>query len=105
MSYVIKDASYKRYLASAGLLGGLGALYGMGDTKHNYANDLFHDSTGKRAAQGVISGLAGAGGYSLARSLGRGRAISGLAALLSAGGAASLAAPKLRKEDPYKLPF
>ena len=105
LSYVIKDASYRRYLASAGLLGGLGALYGMGDTKHNYANELLHDSTGQRASQGAISGLAGAGGYSLARALGRGRAVSGLAALLSAGGAASLANPKLSKEDPYRLPF
>ena len=103
--YNIKESSYKRYLAGAGLLGGLGALYGMGDTKSNYNNEIFHKYTGQRAAQGALSGLAGAGGYSLARSLGKGRVLSGLAALLSAGGAAALTNKVPSKEDPYKLPF
>lgn len=100
-----KTAGSNKFLLGAGLLGGLGALYGMGDNEHNYANDFLHKSTGLRAAQGSLSGLAGVGGYKVMRGLGRGRGIAGLAALLSTAGAAALANPHLKKENPYKLPF
>ena len=100
-----KYASAKSLLAGAGVLGTLGALYGIGDSDYNYANDVFHSATGSRAAQGALSGLAGVGGYKAIRGMGKGRVVSGLAGLLSAGGAAALANPKLKEENPYKLPF
>ena len=105
MNGAVKTSSAKKYLVGAGVLGSLGALYGMGDSEHNYRNDFIHKSTGSRAAQGSLAGLAGIGGYGLARGLGRGRVISGLAGLLSSAGAAALARPNLPTEDPYKLPF
>lgn len=101
----IKLAGPNKFLLGAGLLGGAGALYGMGDEEHNYENDFFHNSTGTRAAQGALSGLAGVGGYKTLRGLGAGRGVSGLAALLSSAGAAALLNPHLREENPYKLPF
>tara|TARA_B100000073_G_C23548857_1_gene499244 strand:+ start:290 stop:613 length:324 start_codon:yes stop_codon:yes gene_type:complete len=100
-----KEAGVNKFLAGAGALGTLGALYGIGDTEHNNANNVLHPSTGYRTAQGALSGLAGVGGYKVLRGLGKGRLMAGLAGLLSAGGAAALANPKLKEEDPYKLPF
>ena len=102
---ITKLSSPNNFLLGAGLLGGLGSLFGIGDSDHNYRNDFFHKATGSRAAQGALSGLAGVGGYKAFRGLGKGRAISGLAALLSAGGAAALANPTLKVENPYRLPF
>lgn len=103
--HITKTAGPNKFLLGAGLLGGAGALYGMGDNEHNYKSDFFHNSTGSRASQGVLSGLSGVGGYKAMRGLGKGRVISGLAGLLSSAGAAALANPHLKEENPYKLPF
>ena len=93
-------------LMTAGVGGAiLGGLYGLGDSKHNKFNKVLHNSTAQRASQGALAGLAGVGGYTLMKGLGKGHLVSGLAALLSAGGAAALANPKLPYENPYKLPF
>jgi hypothetical protein len=100
-----KTASPNKYLTAALAGGGLGMLYGMGDTEHNHQNSLAHKSTGLRAAQGMLTGVGGLGGYKVMRGLGKGRLVSGLAGLLSAGGAAALANPKMPEENPYKLPF
>jgi len=95
-----------RELLTAGIGGAmLGGLYGVGDSKHNHFNKVLHNSTAQRASQGALAGLAGIGGFSLMRGLGKGHLASGLAALLSAGGAAALANPNLPYENPYKLPF
>lgn len=100
-----KLAAPKSLLLAGGLGAGLGTLYGLGDSEHNYYNELFHDSTSSRAAQGALSGLAGAGAYKLLRGTGRGRMLSGLAGLLSSAGAAALVNPTLKEDNPYKLPF
>jgi hypothetical protein len=100
-----KYASPSKLLGSAVIGGGIGAMYGMGDSEHNHANNVLHRSTGSRAAQGAMTGLGGAGAYSLMRGAGRGRVLSGLAALLSASGAAALAKPKLEEDGPYSLPY
>ena len=100
-----KTASLRPYVlgGAAGLT--LGGLYGLGDEKHNYYNELLHDSTSSRAGQGLMSGLAGAGGYKAMRGLGRGRLGSGLVGLLSTAGAAALTNPTLKENDPYRLPY
>lgn len=101
----IKTARPNKFLVGALGGGALGALYGLGDTNHNYKNEVGHNSTVSRGAQGALSGIAGAGGYAVMRGLGKNPFASGLAALLSASGAAALTNPKLRPEDPYRLPF
>ena len=100
-----KTASIRPYVLGGGAGLALGGLFGLGDEKHNYYNEILHDSTSSRAGQGLMSGLAGAGGYNALRGLGRGRLGSGLVGLLSAAGAAALSNPKLKENDPYRLPY
>lgn len=100
-----KTASAKSLLVPTALGAGLGALYGIGDSSTNPYNELLNESSYSRAGQGAVGGLGGGAGYTLARSLGRGRAVSGLIGLLSAAGASSLAAPKLTKSKLQDLPF
>ena len=104
--YSLNKTAMSKGLLTAGLVGGaLGGLYGIGDSKRNYRNELFKEPVASRGAQGAVSGLSGALGYNLARSSGRGRLISGLLGLLSAGGVAALTNPTIKKDTTYDLPF
>ena len=100
-----KEAKLNPFVAAGGIGGLLGGLYGLGDTDHNYQNKLLHKSTASRLGQGAIGGIGGVGMYKILRGLGQGRFKSGLGGLLSAAGAAALSSPKLKNENPYKLPF
>ena len=104
--YSLNKIAMPRGILAGGLLGaGVGALYGIGDSDSNYYNHALTEPTYARSAQGAASGLAGAVGYNLARSYGRGRAISGLLGLLSAGGLAALSNPTFSRDTTTKLPF
>jgi hypothetical protein len=100
-----KRASLNPYLAGGALGTGLGALYGIGDSGHNYYNDPLHGSTGSRAAQGLLSGVAATAGYKGLRGLGGSGLSSSLAGLLSAAGAAALLNPSLKEDKPFKINF
>ena len=104
--YSLDKTAMAKGLLTAGLVGaGLGGLYGIGDSKTNYRNEVFKAPVASRSAQGAASGLAGALGYNLARSSGRGRLLSGLIGLLSTGGVAALTNPEIKKDPLYNLPF
>lgn len=104
--YSLNKTAMSKGLLTAGLVGGsLGGLYGIGDSKTNYRNELLKEPVASRAAQGAASGMAGALGFNLARASGRGRVLSGLLGLLSAGGVAALTNPTIKKDTTYDLPF
>lgn len=100
-----KTASVKSLLVPTAIGGGLGSLYGIGDSTYNPYNEALNEATYSRAGQGALGGLGGGAGYTLARTLGRGRSMSGLIGLLSAAGASSLATPRLTKSKLQDLPF